>query len=234
MAIVVDDEASRTAPIAAVASRTAAAPALAEAARLVGRRGVSCAPSADCVVAPATSAPCRARVHGAHLALGAGGDLLDGAGDLAHGAPGVLGAVGELARADDTAVAVSDTGRSCGSARAGVVGLHRGRGVVADLAHASATSPIRRGAPWIGGVRGELEVRSPRPVPSRRAGRRRRGGAAGQARDDRLDAEADAADRDHAGTAMRKIGQRASGTSRRAVEGAVACRRARAPATLAS
>src|SRR4051812_29651768 len=77
------------------------------------------------------------RVDGAHLALGAGGDLVDGAGDLAHRAAGVLGAVGQLARGRRHGRGrqrhLPDHRRQ-GGAR-GVVGLHRGRGVVADLPH---------------------------------------------------------------------------------------------------
>ena len=46
-------------------------------------REVSCASWAEAVVAPATcSVVARAEVDGAHLALGAGGDVADGAGDL--------------------------------------------------------------------------------------------------------------------------------------------------------
>ena len=170
------------------------------------RPAVSWAPSADCVVAPVTSATVsRAELDGAHLALGAGGDLVDGAGDLAHGAAGLLGAVGQLARGRRHGRRgqrhLADHGGQRGAR--GVVGLHRGRGVVADLAHGLghvadlvARAPVDRrgdGRELEGQVAGG-EVAEPVAQAGDVVAAQR-----GQARDDRLDAEADAADGGHAG-----------------------------------
>ena len=206
MATVVDDEDSRTAAIAAVASRTASAPALARPRAWSAATAVSLGAVGGLRRrAGHLGDRVARRAHGAHLALGAGGDLVDGAGDLAHGAAGVLRAVGQLARGRRHGRRgqrhLADHGGQRGAR--GVVGLHRGGGVVADLAHGLghvadlvARAPVDRrgdGRELEGQVAGG-EVAEPVAQAGDVVAAQR-----GQARDDRLDAEADAADGGHAG-----------------------------------
>ena len=102
------EEASRAARIASVAWRTASA-RLGQPARLLGSAAVSCAASAEAVAAATSAIASRVEPTRPNLALGALGDLVDRGGDLADGAPGLLGACSHLLRGRRHAVAVCDT-----------------------------------------------------------------------------------------------------------------------------
>ena len=180
----------------------------------------------------------------AHLALGALRDLADGAGDLADGGPvsseplASWRAAAEHRRGGQPHLADHGGQRGAG----GVVGLHRRRGVVADLAHGLghvadlvARAPVDRGRDGrqLEGqvARGELpeaEAQTGDVVPAQR----------GQAREDRLRRcrRIRRMVSTHAGTPMRKMSASRASTSRRAPwKVSVACRASASPsATFAS
>ena len=187
-----------------LAHASAPAPARPRASSAAG--AVRWAPSADCVVAPATSATVsRAEVTARTWRSAPCGDLLDGAGDLAHRAAGLLGAVGQLRARRRTRRSRSATpGRPCRPARRGRRCRPPSR---PRCRRGSRRRPRRRRRSrrdvrrWMGGVTGvSSKVRSPSGEVSEPVAQAGHVVAAqgGEARDDRLHAEADAADGEHA------------------------------------